>query len=515
MTRLKIPHLLALSIAMLAIGYAVWLLADARRGLTVESLSIGDTPARIFSPADAPPGTPVTVIAHGFAGSQRLMEPFAVTLARQGIIAVTFDFEGHGENPQPMRGDLGAEDGTTRYLLDQLAKVVADARARFRPVHIHLLGHSMATDVLIREAIANPGYASVVAVSMFSPAIQADAPGNLLILNGAWEPQLNAEALRVLGLTEEAPQPGVTYGSLAEGDARRAVFVPRAEHVAILYRQGGMAEAAGWIRQASGLPVLEDGFLDHRGLAVIGLIFGVVLAGWPLSRLLPRVVVRSGTRGADLPWRRIGLVIAVPAVLTPLTLRLLPTDVLPVLVADYLALHFLAYGLFTFAALLWINKGWTAMPPWADIRWDRFLAAAVLTTLFVACAFGGALHFTVSVLFPSPSRIPLAGLMMLGTVICYLATEWALRGDNAPKLAPLAGIAGFIVSLAIALALDFEGLFFLILIVPFVFLFLLVYALFVWWVGRATGHPWVGGIANGVALAIALSAAFPVWSGPV
>ncbi|MEO1104069.1 MAG: alpha/beta hydrolase, partial [Pseudomonadota bacterium] len=70
-----------------------------------------------------------------------------------------------------------------------------------------------------------------------------------------------------------------------------------------------------------------------------------------------------------------------------------------------------------------------------------------------------------------------------------------------------------IVSLAIAIALDFEGLFFLILIVPFVFLFLVVYGMFVWWAGRATGHPWVGGIANGIALAIALSAAFPVWSG--
>jgi dienelactone hydrolase len=512
-SRLRLHHRLALLIALATILYAIWMITDARRGITVESLFIGPTPARVFSPASPNASMPVTVIAHGFAGSQRLMEPFAVTLARQGVIAITFDFMGHGQHPDPMRGDLTSEDGTTRYLLDQLAKVVAYARAEYSPSSVHLLGHSMATDLIVRAAKDDRQLASIVAVSMFSPEVTATEPGNLLIVNGAWEPQLNAEALRVLGLTEDEPQAGVTYGALADGDARRAVFVPGTEHVAVLYSPVSMAEAAAWIRNASGLEALPDGFADHRGFAILGLIFGVVLLGWPLSRFLPRVLARSGTRGADLPWRGVWVVIAVPVILAPLTLRLLPTDILPVLVADYLALHFLAYGLFTFAALLWVNKGWTALPPWADIRWGRFLLATALATLFVAGAFGGALHWTVSVLFPSAGRLPLAGLMMLGTVTCYLATEWALRGDDAPKLAPFTGIVGFILSLGLAIALDFEGLFFLILIVPFIFLFLLVYALFVWWEGRATGHPWVGGIANGIALAIALSAAFPIWAG--
>jgi dienelactone hydrolase len=433
-SRLRLHHRLAFIIALATILYALWLITDARQGITVESLSIGPTPARIFAPASPDADTPVTVIAHGFAGSQRLMEPFATTLARQGVIAVTFDFMGHGQNPEPMRGDLTSEEGTTQFLLDQVAQVVAFARERFAPSSLHLLGHSMATDVIMRAARADPNFASVVAVSMFSPVVTATEPGNLLIINGAWEPQLNAEALRVLGLTEDAPQSGVTYGALSEGTARRAVFVPRAEHVGVLYSPVSMAESAAWIRQASGLQPLDGGFLDHRGWSIVGLIFGIVLIGWPLLRLLPRVVIRAGTHGADLPWRRILTVIAVPTILTPVTLRLLPTDLLPVLVADYLALHFLAYGLFMFAALLWVNKGWTALPPWADISWGRFVAATALSTLFVAGAFGGALHFTVTVLFPAPSRLPLAGLMMLGTVTCYLATEWALRGDGAPDL---------------------------------------------------------------------------------
>ncbi|WP_300971742.1 alpha/beta fold hydrolase [Thiocapsa sp.] len=51
------------------------------------------------------PGTkacrPVVVIAHGFAGSRQMMQAYAVTLARNGYLAVTFDFPGHGRNSTP------------------------------------------------------------------------------------------------------------------------------------------------------------------------------------------------------------------------------------------------------------------------------------------------------------------------------------------------------------------------------------------------------------------------------
>ena len=79
--------------------------SEPAKDLRITSTIVGETPVTIFRPQSAGPA-PVVVIAHGFAGSQQLMQPFAETLARNGYIAVTFDFLGHGRNPAPMRGDI-------------------------------------------------------------------------------------------------------------------------------------------------------------------------------------------------------------------------------------------------------------------------------------------------------------------------------------------------------------------------------------------------------------------------
>ncbi|WP_323824607.1 alpha/beta fold hydrolase, partial [Pseudomonas aeruginosa] len=80
-------------------------LHDVRRELNVTRTVVGETPVTVFRRQSAA-SAPVVVIAHGFAGSQQLMQPFAETLARNGYMAVTFDFPGHGRNPVPMHGDI-------------------------------------------------------------------------------------------------------------------------------------------------------------------------------------------------------------------------------------------------------------------------------------------------------------------------------------------------------------------------------------------------------------------------
>jgi alpha-beta hydrolase superfamily lysophospholipase len=88
--------------ATLAIAAALWNLHDARRGIVVTSVDVAGTPTAIYRREAAMPG-PVVLIAHGFAGSQQLMQPFALTFARNGYIAVTFDLPGRGRNPQDSR----------------------------------------------------------------------------------------------------------------------------------------------------------------------------------------------------------------------------------------------------------------------------------------------------------------------------------------------------------------------------------------------------------------------------
>jgi hypothetical protein len=58
----------------------------------------------------------------------------------------------------------------------------------------------MATDIVVRYAESDPEVAATIAVSMFSPAVTATAPRNLLVITGDWEGTLEREALRAVAL---------------------------------------------------------------------------------------------------------------------------------------------------------------------------------------------------------------------------------------------------------------------------------------------------------------------------
>ena len=112
----------------------------------------------------------------------------------------------------------------------------------------------------------------------------------------------------------------------------------------------------------------------------------------------------------------------------------------------------------------------------------------------------------------------LVGAMLAGTLLFFLSDEWLTRGvgaDGRPAArgAYLATKIAFLVSLAIAVALDFERLFFLVIIIPVIVLFFIVYGLLSSWAYRRTGYPFVGGIANAVAFAWAIGVTFPLLAG--
>jgi alpha-beta hydrolase superfamily lysophospholipase len=139
--------------AALAIGLALWHLLDATAGLHIERLEVGTTPVTVFRPASADRG-PAVVIAHGFAGSQALMQPFATTLARNGYTAITFDFPGHGRNPEPLEGGVADHEAAGRALLASLDGIVAFARTSgLADGRVALLGHSMASEIVVRHAV--------------------------------------------------------------------------------------------------------------------------------------------------------------------------------------------------------------------------------------------------------------------------------------------------------------------------------------------------------------------------
>ena len=491
------------------IGLALFKLHAASQGVERTSVEIGGTPATVFRPVSGSLG-PVVVIAHGFAGSQQLMQSFALTFARNGYIAVTFDFPGHGRNPKPLTGSITDANGATQTLVAELTRVATFARA-LGDGRLAVLGHSMASDVVVRYAEAAP-VAATIAVSMFSPAVTATSPPNLLVIVGDWESMLKQEALRAIGLSI-APQvasPGVTYGETAQGTARRAAFSAHVEHASVLFSQDSMREALGWLDRSFGTLRTIPPALDDRGPWILLLIAAVVLLGLPLSTCLPRVARRR--IGAGLGWRRLWLPLLVPVLATPLLLRVLPTHFLPVLVGDYVAAHFAVYGIVTALCMAAqrLNQVDRAPPPVSGLR---FAAAVSAVVAFGFIGLVWPIDSFVTSFVPGPQRIVLISVMLIGTLLFFLSDEWLTRGEGAGRGAYLASKIAFLVSLAVAVGLDFRRLFFLLIIVPVIVLFFLVYGLFSAWIYRRTGHPFVAGSANAATFAWAIGVTFPLLAG--
>ena len=471
-----------------------------RAGLVIEPLVIEGTPATIYRRARtatvAQTVSPAVIITHGFAGSRQLMEAYALTLAQAGYIAVSFDFEGHGRNPRPMSGDITKVEGTTQRLMREIGRV-SDAVVRLPYVdgRIALLGHSMASDIIVRQAIADERVAATVAISMFSEAVTSDKPRNLLIITGAWEGFLRDEALRALQKAKATATEGETIGVPSAGTGRRAVAAPGVEHVGVLYSATGMREARTWLDAVFGRT--SSGDVAATGGWIALLLAGIVILAWPLTALLPQseAVPDSPSLGTFL------LAVFAPVVMTPLLLSVVETRFLPVLVADYLAVHLLVYGVIALAVLVW-GRVWLRR-----IDWVSGLALAAYGIVI----FGGALDRYGASFMPGPDRLPIIAAIALGAVPYMIADSLLSECGRAPIWRILMARTAFVGSLGVAVALDFERLFFLLIIMPVIAVFFIIFGLMGGWVGRRTRSPMAAGLGLGLILAWALGVSFPLF----
>lgn len=92
-------------------------------------------------------------------------------------------------------------------------------------------------------------------------------------------------------------------------------------------------------------------------------------------------------------------------------------------------------------------------------------------------------------------------------------SSWPTSGWRAGRGARLAYAATklcFLLSLALAIALDLRRLFFLIIILPVILLLFIAFARFGAWAWRRTGHPWIAALGNAAILAWAIAAIFPL-----
>lgn len=492
--------------ALGAVALALWQLLGAFAGLEIVPATAGTVPVTVFRPAAAPRG-PAVVVAHGFAGSQQLMQPFATTLARNGYTAITFDFPGHGRHPAPLPGGLEDHRSASAALLATLDTVAAFARAE-GDGRTAVLGHSMASEIVVRYAVQHPDVTATVGVSLFSPDVTPLAPRNLLVIVGALEPSmLKDEGRRIVGMATAGDiRDGVTYGNMANGSARRLAFARGVEHIGVLYSRDSLRETVEWLDLSFGRNGV--GYLERRGPWLLLLFAGIVGLARTLFAWLPTLAPHAPL--ARTPWKRWWPVVLAPPLLTPLLLWKAPTAFLPLLLGDYLMLHFCVYGILTAAGLRLARLTRPEPVPAVGPSRTKLAWVVLAATTFAVLAVAWPMDRFVSNFLPVGARLPLLAAMLCGTLPWFLADEWLTRRADAPRAAYFVTKTLFLASLVFAIGLNLQKLFFLIIIVPAILAFFLVYGLFSRWAYRATGSPLVGAIANAVAFAWAIAVTFPV-----
>ena len=460
-------------------------LETARKDIGINRFQVGQTPVVNYANPEA--DGPTVIVAHGFAGSEQMMQGYALPLARAGYRIYVFEFLGHGRHTVPMSGDVSSVDGTTRLLVEQTNEVI-DAVAR-DDGPVSLLGHSMATDILVRVAAERSDVGPVVLVSAFSQEIDAQKPENLLLLAGAWEAGLRKFARTSLEMVD----PDASEGDTARNGSvlRRAVAAPFSEHVSILQSRVARGEALMWLDRAYGRK--SEITILPTGWAILGMLAGLVMIFRPLCALLRKQSLPE----QSLSFGQTALILLVPMGVAPVLAVLPSTDFLPILVADYLVLHLLVFGVVQLVILrIWgIPIGPLVLP--------------ALGMLLLACAaFGFAMDRYAANFWPTGERIWIIAAMAIGA-IPYMVADSTLT-VNQPFLRRLLTRLSFLASLGIAVALDFEALFFLLLVAPVLVLFYLVFGT----MGRATAQqvgPLSSGLALGLVLAWAVGVSFPLF----
>ncbi len=466
---------------------SVVMLERQRGGVSSETMVLGSTPVTIWRSDDVVSG-PLVVVAHGYAGSRQMMQPISISLARSGFVVVAFDFYGHGRNQAPMRGDITSIEGTTAQLVDQtvaVARAAGDLPGATGPVSF--VGHSMATDVVIRAADRIDRTDAVVAVSMYSDAVTPGAPERLLIVSGAQEGRLRDVALDRLRQLDPSATEGetVTRGAVE----RRAVSVRWVGHVGVLYSPAALDEIRDWISGTT--DGVRSGAPSRIGPWILALLSSLVLLMWPISRMM-------GSPGPRLPrlGRRAIVILLAPVLPALLAAIVVPAGAGRILAFGALAAFFGTWGVVQLA-VLWL-KGVRPNRP-------RLTPIAVLT-IWGLCVFALALDRYGAAFVPTGPRLWLMGMLMLGTVpFCVADMLVVARSGWVPAglqrvLPPAVLLCAMLIAPSLGIAFT---------VIPVTILFWLVYGLAGRWV-RARSDPTSVGLALGVILAWSIAASTPL-----
>jgi dienelactone hydrolase len=471
----------AVVFVVLAAGAGGWLLAGAGGSAGHRHTTVDAVPLDEVHPAGA--RRPGVVVAHGFAGSARLMAQFGDTLAARGYVVVLLDFTGHGANTRPLPDAAAGTEASTAALQRDLDVAVTHLRGLpdVDPARIALVGHSMGAAAVTRYAAGHPDITATVAISL--PGSPAALPDRLLALVGQLEfPGFRAEAARA------------TAGA---GPGRSMTVDPGVEHISILYAPRAHRETADFLDdsfgQANPAGATPSPFrrVAGAGALLLALLAGLypvarlLLTGtrhlYPVGGLLPDGVRRPDTAGRPLPggrrgWWRIAaplsgrtvVVAAAGFAVAAVVARWLPTGRLPQAIGNYLVGFTVTGG----AVLLAYHRLRPSPPPAAPISRPggrRLAFAAPILIGYAAVTIAVPLHLGLTHAVPVGNRWWLLPIMWGGFALLAYAGD-RLAAGNVLGLLTVSAVAVAVLTGAAVAGLTFG---FVLLIVPLLAVLLL------------------------------------------
>lgn len=473
-------------LAAVALVIALWRLEGARAELPGQIVQTEAGPVTLYDG-----GGPLVVVTHGFAGSVQLMQTISRDLARAGFSVAAFDFLGHGRNSTPMSADVTRIQGTTLQLVAQTEAVVQAIRAfTGKDGPMALVGHSMATDIIIRAHENLPDVSAIVAISMYSDAVSEASPQRLLVISGERENRLRDVGLRALQMVG----PGAEGETVSAGTVtRRATFAPSTGHATVLFSPVALAETRAWIGAALDHP--PQGMVRSLGWEILMVLGAITVLIFPAARLLPKKqpVDTQLKAGAFLG------VLVIPAIVATSAAALLGGSLLGLAGVRYLFVFFAVWGVVALA-MLW-RKGLGPRdfsPPGAILLILWSLAFALVLDRYGAAFLPtGARIWVMLALLPGCVAFMLADQLVLNRAPVW---QWALM-----RVAPFLALTGMMV-----LSPGQAGLMFT--VVPVLLLFFAVFGTMGWAVGRRVG-PETSALVLGLCLAWSIAASTPLFQG--
>lgn len=470
----QILPLLALGVALISIVF----LETARRDIAIEDVMLGETPATIY--AGETSQEHLVIVSHGFGGSRQMMEAISLTLARAGHLVVAFDYVGHGRHPTPLSPDVATVTGTTEDLVRQTQDVVARARALTGLTSVSLVGHSMATDVIVRTAERVAPVGSVVAISMYSDAVTPRHPERLLVVSGASEGRLREVARQAVGQIG----PPLEGETVTDGPVtRRAISAPWVGHVGVLWSPRTLTEVTQWL----------GGRADPAATG-----------GW-IAALLLSILLLFRSLALSVPTTEFGQPVGPARAMIASSLAALVAG--GVAATGFPVLGLVGFGATGLAFGVWGLLILTFLRPSLDVSGRQAVVALLLLGWGIG-AFALALDRYGAAFVPTGPRLGLMLVLLPAMVAFGLADRVLIQGRGLVMRVALR--LPFLLALTVAMTLGGGQLGLLFTVLPVMVLFWVVYGTMAMWVARRTG-PVGAGFASGVILAWSIAASTPLF----